>query len=79
MLTGYARGLYIRIQRLLGHIDLHMATRYVQDVSRQIRLFTCHSTTSNRKLLTYDMGIKAFGNTKNFLGLPGNSRYTVKA
>ena len=28
-------GLYIRIQRLLGHLDLQMATRYVQDVSEQ--------------------------------------------
>jgi integrase len=27
--------LYIRIQRLLGHADLQMATRYVQDVSAQ--------------------------------------------
>ena len=23
------------VQRLLGHVDLHMATRYVQDVSEQ--------------------------------------------
>jgi hypothetical protein len=27
--------LYIRVQRLLGHADLQMATRYVQDVSEQ--------------------------------------------
>jgi hypothetical protein len=27
--------LYIRVQRLLGHADLQMATRYVQDVSAQ--------------------------------------------
>jgi integrase len=30
-----ATGLYIRVQRLLGHADLQMATRYVQDVSAQ--------------------------------------------
>ena len=28
-------GLYIRVQRLPGHSDLQMATRYVQDVSAQ--------------------------------------------
>jgi integrase len=27
--------LYILVQRLLGHADLQMATRYVQDVSEQ--------------------------------------------
>ncbi len=26
---------YISVQRLLGHADLQMATRYVQDVSEQ--------------------------------------------
>jgi len=30
-----AKRLYIRPQQLLGHADLQMATRYVQDVSKQ--------------------------------------------
>jgi hypothetical protein len=33
--VGHMSGLYIRKQRLLGHADLQMATRYVQDVSKQ--------------------------------------------
>jgi hypothetical protein len=33
--VGHMSGLYIRVQRLLGHADLQMATRYVQDVSAQ--------------------------------------------
>jgi hypothetical protein len=33
--SANTNGLYIRVQRLLGHADLRMATRYVQDVSAQ--------------------------------------------
>ena len=33
--VGHMSVLYIRVQRLLGHADLQMATRYVQDVSAQ--------------------------------------------
>jgi hypothetical protein len=28
-------GIYIRVQRLLGHADLQKAIRYIQDVSAQ--------------------------------------------
>jgi integrase len=36
---------YIRVQRLLGHADLQMATRYVQDVSKQTDRVVENSST----------------------------------